>query len=38
MGSMAEKYLGVEEYRNRRPGEEREAVLVNPQHTTKMGS
>ena len=37
MGSMAKKYLGVDEYQNHRPGDERVVVLVRPQHTTKMG-
>ncbi len=37
INSMAKKYLGEDEYRNHRPGDERVVVLVKPQHTTKMG-
>jgi PPOX class probable F420-dependent enzyme len=35
---MARKYLGVERYTWSQPGEERVIVVVEPQHTTQMGS
>ena len=37
INSMGKKYLGEDEYRNHRPGDERVVVLVKPQQTTKMG-
>jgi hypothetical protein len=37
INSMAKKYLGVDEYQNHRPGDERAVILVKPQHTTRMG-
>jgi PPOX class probable F420-dependent enzyme len=36
INSMAKKYLGVTEYQNHRPGDERVVALVRPQHTIKM--
>lgn len=34
---MAQKYLGQEKYPWNQPGEERVIVVVEPEHTTKMG-
>ena len=38
INSMSKKYLGMDEYANHQPGDERVVVLVRPEHTTKMGS
>ena len=35
---MARKYLGVERYTWSQPGEERVIIVVEPEHTTQMGS
>ncbi|WP_273887693.1 PPOX class F420-dependent oxidoreductase [Rubrobacter naiadicus] len=37
INAMAKKYLGVDEYPDRRPGEERVIIYVRPEHTTHMG-
>lgn len=37
INSMAQKYLKQEKYPWHRPGDERVVVVVEPQHTTKMG-
>jgi PPOX class probable F420-dependent enzyme len=37
INSMAKKYLGKEVYPWHRPGDERVVVVVEPEHTTKMG-
>lgn len=34
---LAAKYLGVDEYPYHQPGDERVAVLIEPEHTTTMG-
>ena len=36
INSMSEKYLGIDEYQNHRPGDE--PIFVRPEHTAKMGS
>ena len=38
INSMSKKYLGIDEYQNHRPGDERIVIFVRPEHTTKMGS
>ena len=38
INSMSRKYLGIDEYPNHQPGDERVVVYVRPGHTTKMGS
>jgi PPOX class probable F420-dependent enzyme len=38
INAMSKKYLGVEEYPNHQPGDERVVVYVRPEHLTKMGS
>lgn len=37
INSMSKKYLGQDKYAGQQPGEERVVVVVEPQHTTKMG-
>lgn len=37
INSMSEKYLGIDEYQNHRPGDERVVTFVRPEHTTRMG-
>jgi PPOX class probable F420-dependent enzyme len=37
INSMSKKYLGVDEYQNHQPGDERVVVYVEPRHTTHMG-
>ena len=36
INSMSEKYLGIDEYQDHRPGDE--PIFVRTKHTTKMGS
>ena len=38
INSMSKKYLGMEEYPNHQPGDERVVIFVRPQHTTQMGA
>ncbi|MDQ6695617.1 MAG: PPOX class F420-dependent oxidoreductase [Chloroflexota bacterium] len=35
--SMAKKYMGQEKYPWHNPGDQRVVIVVNPEHTTKMG-
>ena len=35
--SLAKKYLGMDRYPNRRPGEVRVIYKIEPEHTTSMG-
>ena len=37
INAMAKKYLGVDRYPWHRPGDERVVVVVEPEHTTRMG-
>jgi PPOX class probable F420-dependent enzyme len=37
INSMAKKYIGVDKYPNHQPGDERVIIVVQPEHTTKMG-
>ncbi len=34
---LAKKYLGLDKYPNHQPGDERVVIVVEPEHTTKMG-
>jgi PPOX class probable F420-dependent enzyme len=36
--SMAKKYMGVDEYPFHQPGDERVVMVVEPTHTSQMGS
>lgn len=38
INSMSKKYLGQDKYGMHQPGDERVVVVVEPQHTTQMGS
>lgn len=38
INSMAKKYIGQEKYPYHQPGDERVVVVIEPQHTTQMGS
>lgn len=38
INSMAKKYIGMDEYLWRQPGEERVVIVVAPEHTTQMGA
>jgi PPOX class probable F420-dependent enzyme len=35
--AMAKKYMGVDEYPWKQPGEERVILVIAPEHTTQMG-
>ncbi len=38
ISSMAKKYMGVDRYPWHQPGDERIVIVVEPEHTTQMGS
>ncbi len=37
INAMAKKYLGMDEYPNHQPGDERIVLYLRPEHTTQMG-
>lgn len=38
INSMAKKYIGLDRYPNHQPGDERVVIVIEPEHTTQMGS
>lgn len=38
INSMAKKYMGIDEYPYHQPGDHRVVMVVEPTHTTQMGS
>lgn len=38
INAMAKKYLGMDEYPNHQPGDERIILYLRPDHTTQMGA
>jgi PPOX class probable F420-dependent enzyme len=38
INSIAKKYLGLDTYPHRQPGDERVVIFVRPEHTTQMGA
>ncbi|CAN5536069.1 PPOX class F420-dependent oxidoreductase [soil metagenome] len=38
INAMSKKYLGMDEYPNHQPGDERVVLYVKPEHTTQMGA
>lgn len=38
INSMAKKYIGLDTYPNHQPGDERVVIVVEPEHTSQMGS
>lgn len=38
INSMAKKYIGLDTYPNHKPGDERVVIVVEPEHTSQMGS
>ncbi|CAN5725661.1 PPOX class F420-dependent oxidoreductase [soil metagenome] len=38
INAMSMKYLGLEEYPNHQPGDERVVLYLEPEHTTQMGA
>lgn len=38
INAMAKKYLGMDEYPNHQPGDERVVIHIEPRHTTQMGA
>ncbi|MDP8977585.1 MAG: PPOX class F420-dependent oxidoreductase [Actinomycetota bacterium] len=37
INALSKKYLGLDEYPNHQPGDERVVMVVEPRHTTSMG-
>ncbi len=38
INSMAKKYIGLDRYPNYQPRDERVVIVIEPEHTTQMGS
>lgn len=38
INSMAKKYIGLDRYPNYLPRDERVVIVIEPEHTTQMGS
>ncbi len=38
INAMSKKYLGMDEYPNHQPGDERVILYLKPEHTTQMGA